>query len=76
MNKRIAVVALTAGILGAAGCSGFLDETPKDFVGPENFYRNATDAVAAVNAAYSGFVTVPSPMSGDDYYGRNFYLIT
>ena len=76
MIKRIAVVALTASALLAGGCKDFLSETPKDFVGPDNFYRNATDAVAAVNAAYSGFVLVPSPMSGDDYYGRNFYLLT
>ncbi len=76
MNKRIAVVALSATLLLAPGCSDFLDETPQDFVGPENFYRNATDALAAVNAAYAGWVLVPSPMSGDDYYGRNYYLMT
>jgi hypothetical protein len=77
MNKRIAVVALSATLLMALGCSdNFLTEVPQDFVGPVNFYRNAGDAVAAVNAAYSGFVLVPSPMSGDDYYGRNYYLLT
>lgn len=76
MIKRIAVVALTASALLAGGCKDFLTETPKDFVGPDNFYRNGSDAVAAVNAAYANFVLMPSGYSGDDYYGRNFYLLT
>jgi hypothetical protein len=83
MNKRIAVVALAAMSLVATGCKDFLTETPKDFVGPDNFYRNASDAVAAVNSAYASFVLLPGTlnnvatnMSSDDYYGRNFYLLT
>ncbi len=33
--------------------SGFLDETPYDFLSPANFYKTKDDALAAVTAAYS-----------------------
>lgn len=36
----------------AAGCDS-LEETPRDFLGPENFYRTAEDAVAAANGGYT-----------------------
>jgi hypothetical protein len=54
----------------------FLTEVPSDFVAPENFYRNADDALAAVNAAYATFNNLRSPLSNDDYYGRNFFMVT
>ena len=77
MRKAIAVAALFTA-LAATGCSkDFLTETPKDFVGTTNFYRNGTDAVAAVNAAYASFENLPSAVgTNDDYYGRNFYMVT
>ncbi len=77
MRKAIAVAALFTA-LAATGCSkDFLTEQPKDFVGTTNFYRNATDAIAAVNAAYAGFENLPSAVgTNDDYYGRNFYMVT
>lgn len=68
--------------LGAIGCAflascsdRFLTEVPIDFVGPNNFYANATDALAATNAAYASFVTLPAPLSNDGYYGRNFMMV-
>lgn len=42
-----------AALLLASGCTRILDESPDNFISPENFYRNAADAAAAVNAAYS-----------------------
>lgn len=77
MRKAIAVAALFTA-LAATGCAdGFLTEKPKDFVGTTNFYRNGTDAVAAVNAAYATFMNLPSAIgTNDDYYGRNFYMVT
>jgi hypothetical protein len=36
----------------AAGCDS-LQETPRDFLGPENFYRTAEDAIAAANGGYT-----------------------
>ena len=62
--------------LALTACSDdFLTEKPIDFVGPANFYGNAGDALAATNAAYASFVTLPSPLSNDGYYGRNFFMI-
>ncbi|HEX8904366.1 MAG TPA: RagB/SusD family nutrient uptake outer membrane protein [Longimicrobiaceae bacterium] len=77
-HLRWALAALLAA--GTAGCKDVLREDPVDFVGPENFYRNATDALAAVNASYAALVWAPSGAtwagaSADDYYGRNMYMI-
>ena len=74
MRRRFAHLTLV-GLLcaGALGCNDdeFLTETPRDFVGPGNFYRNAGDAIAAVNAVYATFVN----STGDGYYGRNFWML-
>lgn len=73
-SMRSLSLACAAALL--AGCSdSFLTEKPIDFVGPTNFYNTAGDAVAATNAAYASFVTLPSPLSNDGYYGRNFFMI-
>lgn len=34
-------------------CDSALEETPTSFIGPDNFYRNAEDARAALTGAYS-----------------------
>jgi hypothetical protein len=58
------------------GCKdNFLTEVPSDFVAPQNFYRNQGDALAAVNAAYATFVSLPSPLSSSQYVGRNFVML-
>src|SRR5688572_9800144 len=76
MMKKLAVLALLT-TLAASGCGDdFLTEVPADFVAPENFYRNTGDALAAVNAAYATFNNLRSPLSNDDYYGRNFFMVT
>ncbi|HEX8212266.1 MAG TPA: RagB/SusD family nutrient uptake outer membrane protein [Longimicrobium sp.] len=76
MTNRFIAAALAALVLGAAACdnSDFLTEVPEDFVGPENFFRNADDALAAVNGVYAGFVS-PLNCGSDDYYGRNFIML-
>jgi hypothetical protein len=76
MIKRYVAAAAAALVLGLAACddSGFLAEVPEDFVGPENFFRNADDALAAVNGVYAGFVS-PLNCGSDDYYGRNFIML-
>jgi starch-binding outer membrane protein, SusD/RagB family len=77
MKNRFGVLALLAvTAAGAVACDdNFLTEVPSDFVAPENFYRNAGDALAAVNAAYASFITLPSPLSSSDYVGRNFWMV-
>ena len=74
MKRSSTLAALTCVALLACSDS-FLTETPIDFVGPSIFYSNAGDAIAATNAAYASFVSLPSPLSNDGYYGRNFFMI-
>ena len=50
MKKKIFAVLLLAGVLQS--CSSFLDENPESFIAPQNFYKTADDAEAAINAAY------------------------
>lgn len=52
MKAKLWIVPLA--LLATTGCGDLLTETPEDFIGPENFYRTATDAIAAVNGAYAG----------------------
>jgi hypothetical protein len=75
MQKRFRTVALLA-IAATMGCNDdFLTEVPADFVGPTNFYNNQDDALAAVNSVYASFVNLPSPLSSNDYLGRNFWML-
>lgn len=47
--KRIFFLMIIVFLINACD---FLDETPKDFLSPANFYNTSNDAVAAVNAVY------------------------
>ncbi|HSD05766.1 RagB/SusD family nutrient uptake outer membrane protein [Flavobacterium sp.] len=47
-NIRILLFAIS---LGLASCAS-LDEDPKSFISPDQFYKTANDAIAAVNAIY------------------------
>lgn len=74
MTRSLKAVATLIGAvvaLGACNDNKFLTEVPYDFVGPSNFYRNASDALAAVNGVYASFINT----SGDNYYGRNFVML-
>ena len=77
MRTPVRYLALAAALATPlAACSDdFLSETPSDFVAPENFYQNAGDAVAAVNAAYATFITPGNGIGSSDYYGRNFWMV-
>ncbi|HEX8431886.1 MAG TPA: RagB/SusD family nutrient uptake outer membrane protein [Longimicrobium sp.] len=77
MKKQLGALALLVATATLPACGdNFLTEVPSDFVSPENFYRNEGDAVAAVNAAYASFISLPSPLSNNDYVGRNFWMLT
>lgn len=58
---KIFAIALTM-----ASCVDVLDEHPKDFIGPSNFYKNEGDVLAAINGAYSALKT---------YYAEDSYLL-
>ena len=73
MHTRTKTVLALGTLAVALACNDkqFLTEQPFDFIGPSNFYRNAGDAVAAVNGVYADFVN----STGDNYYGRNFVML-
>jgi starch-binding outer membrane protein, SusD/RagB family len=77
MKTQLKSAAIAAALLlGGTACQkDFLTEVPQDFVAPENFYRNAGDAVTAVNAVYSTFINLQSPFSSSDYMGRNLWMV-
>ncbi|HEX8848016.1 MAG TPA: RagB/SusD family nutrient uptake outer membrane protein [Gemmatimonadaceae bacterium] len=78
--RRVAVgVCLTAAAV-LASCSDFLDPKPNDVLAPENFYKSASDAVAAVNGVYEstkwghwlGYWYMSDIASDDIYASPNF----
>lgn len=66
MKFRLLIIGALS--LGLGGCSDFLELAPKDAMNVKNFYRNAADMQAAVNAAY-GMLT----SSGE--YGYAYYNV-
>jgi hypothetical protein len=56
-------------LLGASSCKKALEETPYSFYSPENFYKNESDAKAAINGVYAELYTY-------DLYLQPFWNIT
>jgi len=57
MNKYIKIAVygcLIAASLGFVSCKKFLEEKPKSFLSPQNYYKNQSDALAALIGAYDG----------------------
>src|SRR4029079_2136503 len=73
MHTRTKTVLALGTLAVALACNDnqCLTEQPFDFIGPSNFYRNAGDAVAAVNGVYADFIN----STGDHYYGRNLVML-
>ncbi|MFL5607808.1 MAG: RagB/SusD family nutrient uptake outer membrane protein [Gemmatimonadaceae bacterium] len=69
--RTLALAALAAVTVGGCNDNAFLTEVPIDFVGPTNFYHNATDALAAVNGVYGTLENT----SGSNYYGGLFVML-
>ncbi|MEP6831947.1 MAG: RagB/SusD family nutrient uptake outer membrane protein [Gemmatimonas sp.] len=75
MRKQLSVLALltlASAAVPACDDNKFLTEVPYDFVGATNFYQNAGDALAAISGVYATFINT----TGDNYYGRNFVMLT
>ncbi|MGF1926277.1 MAG: RagB/SusD family nutrient uptake outer membrane protein, partial [Bacteroidia bacterium] len=64
-------IALVTGcsLLGLNSCKKALEETPYSFYSPENFYKNESDAKAAINGVYSELYTY-------DLYLQPFWNMT
>ncbi|WP_166670596.1 RagB/SusD family nutrient uptake outer membrane protein [Flavobacterium sp. 270] len=60
-NNFLIVTALSILITGFSSCQGdFLDENPKSFIAPTNFYKTEADANAALVAVYNGLRAIYS----------------
>src|SRR5881296_1526674 len=51
-TKPVLVLGVLAALVFTPACESFLDPSPSDVITSENFYKTASDAVAAVNAVY------------------------
>ena len=75
MRKHLMICASAlVALAGVSGCNddAFLTEVPFDFVGPENFYKTSGDALAAIAGVYATSLHT----TGDNYYGRNFVMLS
>ncbi|HVF40531.1 MAG TPA: RagB/SusD family nutrient uptake outer membrane protein [Gemmatimonadaceae bacterium] len=76
MRKHIRAIALLAALTAGIACDDdFITEAPSDFVAPENFYRNAGDALSALTSAYATFINLPDPLEDNQYVGRNLWML-
>jgi len=67
MNKKYCIHILMAALV-LAGCSKILEKSPESNYTPDNFYRNAEDAKAAVNAVYD-------QMNTSDIYDQVMWIV-
>ena len=68
MKKYIFLIA-GAGLILMASCKKQLEEKPFSFLSPTNYYKNATDAQAAINGVFSA-------MQAQTHYQRTVWLIS
>ncbi|WP_031530165.1 RagB/SusD family nutrient uptake outer membrane protein [Dyadobacter crusticola] len=66
---KIHKIALASLVFLSAGCSDFLDLSPRDTANVGNFYKNASDMQAALTAAY-GMLAAPGE------YGYAYYNVS
>jgi len=53
MKRYITYIAGIAAALMATSCMGFLEESPKTFSSPENYYTNISEVESATNGCYA-----------------------
>ncbi|HEX2209856.1 MAG TPA: RagB/SusD family nutrient uptake outer membrane protein [Longimicrobium sp.] len=77
MHGSVRALAVLGALALTGACENELTEVPYSFVAPENFYRNADDALAALAGAYDGFQADVDALGIDDteYYGRHFWML-
>ena len=62
------LLSLLIGGIFMTGCKKDLEENPKYFISPDNFFANASQCTQAVNGAYSSLYTI--------YGAVNFWQVT
>ena len=77
MQRCVRALAVVGALALTGACENDLTEVPYSFVAPENFYRNADDALAALSGAYDGFQADVDALGIDDteYYGRHYWML-
>lgn len=77
MQRSVRALAVVGALALLGACENDLTEVPYSFVAPENFYRNADDALAALSGAYDGFQADVDALGVDDteYYGRHYWML-
>jgi starch-binding outer membrane protein, SusD/RagB family len=70
----IALLASALSMIAVSCGESLLQETPYDFISPEQFYNNQADALAAVNAVYDVLQSGRGTWV-DELYGRTLYVI-
>lgn len=69
ISKYFIAFVVGCSFLGLSSCKKALEETPYSFYSPENFYKNESDAKAAINGVYSELYTY-------DLYMQPYWNIT
>lgn len=69
ISKYLIALAGILSLLGISSCKKQLEEKPYSFYSPENFYRNESDAKAAINGVYNELYTY-------DLYLQPFWNMT
>lgn len=69
LTRNIIAAAVVAGSLFSVSCKKALEEKVYSFISPNNFYKNGSDAVVAVNGIYSELYTY-------DLYIQPFWNLT
>jgi hypothetical protein len=69
ISKYLIAFAAGLSLLSISSCKKALEETPYSFYSPENFYKNESDAKAAINGVYAELYTY-------DLYLQPFWNIT
>ena len=64
-NNNIVWVSLLSLVLGVTSCADFLDTKAYDFVSPDAFYKNKTEATMALSGVYA-------TLTQEDVYGNRY----
>lgn len=67
-KRTLLSIVLFAAIMTGAGCKKFLDKVPKDFISPENSFKDE----ASLNTALTGIYDI---LGKEEMYGSNIPLI-
>ncbi|SIN71710.1 RagB/SusD family nutrient uptake outer membrane protein [Chitinophaga niabensis] len=70
-TKNIATALLVLAGVSFTSCAKFLEEEPKSFLAPENYYKTAEDAFIALTGAYDALGS-----GGETYIARRLQYLT